>query len=109
MSKWPCATQTYLTRLVNYIRFNTPGGYFEITDVTFPVQCDDGTVKLNSALRKWSDMILDVSKKMQRDLDAGLSYKDEMEKVGYTDVKVRVDMWPMNRWPKGAKNKEIGM
>lgn len=91
------------------IGFNTPGGYFEITDVTFPVACDDGTVGPDSALRKWSDMLLDIGKKIGRDLDAAKSYKEEMEKVGYTDIGVRVDVWPMNRWPKGAKNKEIGM
>ena len=91
------------------VRFNTPGGYLEVTDVTFPVECDDGTVTADSALRKWSDMLLDVGKKTGRDLDAAKSYKEEMEKVGYTDIGVRVDVWPMNQWPKGAKNKEIGI
>jgi hypothetical protein len=97
--------ETYLTR----IRFTTPGGYFEITDVTFPCECDDGTMGPDSALRKWSNLLLDVGKKTGRDLDAAKSYKEEMEKAGFTDIGVRVDMWPMNRWPKGDRNKELGM
>ena len=77
--------------------------------MTFPVQCDDDTMPADSALKKWSDLLLDVGKKIGRDLDAAKSYKEEMEKVGYTDIGVRVDVWPMNQWPKGAKNKEIGI
>jgi hypothetical protein len=62
----------------------------------------------DSALRKWSSMLVDVGRKTGRDLDSAKYYKEEMEKVGYTDIGVRVDVWAMNRWPKGAKNKELG-
>ena len=77
--------------------------------MAFPVECDDDTMTADSALRKWSDMLLDIGKKIGRDLDAAKSYKEEMERVGYTDIGVRVDSSPMNQWPKGAKNKDIGM
>jgi hypothetical protein len=80
-----------------------------MTDVAFPAECDDGTMGPDSALRKWSDLLIEVGRKTGRDLDSAKSYKSEMEKAGYTDVGVRVDMWAMNRWPKGAKNKELGM
>jgi hypothetical protein len=95
-------------RLINF-RYNTPGGYFEITDVAFPVECDDGTMGPDSALRKWSSLLLDIGQKTGRDLDAAKHYKEEMEKAGYIDVGVRVDVWAMNRWPKGTKNKVLGM
>lgn len=77
--------------------------------MVFPVECDDGTMGPDSALKKWSDMLLDIGKKTGRDLDSGKYYKEEMAKVGYTDIGVHVDVWAMNRWPKGAKNKELGM
>lgn len=37
---------------------------------------------------------------MQHGLDAGLSYKDKIKKVGYTNTKVRVDVLPIDRWPR---------
>jgi len=52
--------------------------------------------------------MLEVSKKIGRGLDCALEYKAQMERAGYIDIEEVVDIWPMNRWPKDPKFKELG-
>jgi hypothetical protein len=87
----------------------TPGGYIEHSDVTFPCGCDDGTLPEDSALKKWGEMVLSASQKIGRPLDSAIRYKQEMEEAGFVDVVEYVDLWPINKWPKDPKYKELGM
>ncbi|EHL01606.1 putative glutathione S-transferase GSTF2 [Glarea lozoyensis 74030] len=87
----------------------TPGGYIEHSDVTFPCGCDDGTLPEDSALKKWGEMVLSASQKIGRPLDSAIRYKQEMEEAGFVDIVEYVDLWPINKWPKDPKYKELGL
>jgi len=87
----------------------TPGGYIELTDIVFPMRSDDGTLKEDSYMLQWINTLVDASKKVGRDLNASATYKAEMERVGYTDIVETMYVWPINRWPKDSKFKELGM
>jgi len=87
----------------------TPGGYIEHSDVVFPFACDDGTMPNDCALNEWSKLMLDGSEKIGRSVGSGVFYKEQMEAAGFVDVHEVIDLWPLNKWPKNAKYKELGM
>ncbi|KAH6672371.1 S-adenosyl-L-methionine-dependent methyltransferase [Halenospora varia] len=89
--------------------FTNPGGWLELSDVIFPVGCDDGTMGPQTALHKWSTVIFDASLKMDRPLNSAKTYKKLMEEAGYVDVVEKIDRWPTNKWPKDPKYKELGL
>jgi len=89
--------------------FLTPGGYLELSDIIYPVHCDDGTLKPDSALARCYDLLLEASVKLGRPLNSGLFYKKQMEEVGFVDIVERRDVWASGRWPKDPKLKELGV
>ncbi|KAK0113507.1 hypothetical protein ONS96_014370 [Cadophora gregata f. sp. sojae] len=86
----------------------TPGGYIEVSDICFPVLTDDNSFPEDSALQSWAQQQLKGSKIIGRPLDAAKNHQAELQRVGYTDVTVKHFIWPMNRWPKDEKYKELG-
>jgi len=87
----------------------SPGGYIEVSDICFPVLTDDDTFPKDSALQSWANQQLNGSKIIGRALDVAKNHQAELQRVGYTDVTVKHFVWPMNRWPKDPKYKELGM
>ncbi|KAK7415024.1 hypothetical protein QQX98_006161 [Neonectria punicea] len=85
-----------------------PGGWLETVDIC-PIACDDRNMKDDSALARWVTQLLDGTRKVSRPFDGALRYKMQMEEVGFRDVTQVVFKWPMNRWPKDPKLKEIDL
>ncbi|KAM0494936.1 hypothetical protein ACHAP8_008314 [Fusarium lateritium] len=77
-------------------------------DIIYPLLSDDGSLAKDSALSKWSEMLHDIFTKNGRPMDSALKYKDQLEEAGYTDVNIVKRKWPLNRWPKDPKHKQIG-
>jgi hypothetical protein len=69
---------------------------------------DDDTLSKDSALYKWSKMLLDAFTAMGSGLDSALRYKDQLEEAGFTNVEVVKRKWPLNSWPKDPKYKQLG-
>jgi hypothetical protein len=89
-------------------RFLNPGGTLELIDIVYPLQSDDGTLSEESSLSKWSKMLLDGFTANGRPLDSALKYKEQLTEAGFVDVNVVKRKWPLNRWPKNQKYKQIG-
>lgn len=89
--------------------FSSPGAYIELTDQICPIRCDDGTLPENSALKKWSELLLESTLKVGRGFDSSLYYGEQLKNAGFVDIKLEVAKWPMNQWPKDKKLKEIGI
>lgn len=86
----------------------TPGGYIEIDDSVFPFGCDDGTMTPDSALAKWTTLLLEASKKFNHSLDSATTYQEALMKAGYVDVQIVANPWPLNSWARDRRFKEIG-
>lgn len=86
-----------------------PGGYIELADMMFPLACDDGTLTESSALRKWSNLLLEGTMKAGRPVNSAKNYKEQLEAAGFTKVVKERFIWPLNRWPKDKTLKEIGI
>ncbi|KAL3419538.1 methyltransferase domain-containing protein [Phlyctema vagabunda] len=86
-----------------------PGGYLEVSDLTFPTLVDDDTYPENSALKRWGVQGVEASIKLGRPINSAESYKQQMIDAGFEDVIEVKNKWPTNRWPKDRHMKELGM
>lgn len=85
-----------------------PKGWFEVQDIAFPVQCDDGTLAEDSYLYQWSSYMIQASEKIGRSGRGPAWYKQQMIAEGFVNVTEVVYKWPMNRWPANPHYKNIG-
>ncbi|KAJ4326684.1 hypothetical protein N0V84_002910 [Fusarium piperis] len=86
----------------------TPGGYFEVGDLSLPMGCDDGTVSKDSAIWKWHDALYEASKKIGRTIQSVAHDTAVLEKAGFVDIVHRQFKWPFSSWALDPKLKEIG-
>ncbi|KAK2674582.1 hypothetical protein RAB80_009566 [Fusarium oxysporum f. sp. vasinfectum] len=73
-----------------------------------PPTSDDGTMAPETALYKWSKLLLEATEKMGRPFGETMTYKTQMEAAGFRNVTQRVFKWPQNGWPRDPKYKELG-
>lgn len=85
-----------------------PGGYLEMQDLTNPLACDDGTLHEGLELYRLGHLLVEASDKAGRPNNTAPKYKEYLEKAGFVDVVEKKLKWPLNRWPKDKKYKEIG-
>ncbi|KAK2001873.1 methyltransferase domain-containing protein [Colletotrichum falcatum] len=85
-----------------------PGGYLELQDNMFPLQCQDGPMPDSYAPYKWSKLLVGGSDKLGRSITASASFKQMLEDAGFVDVEERRAIWPLNPWPKDKKLNTIG-
>ncbi len=61
-----------------------------------------------SALRQWSNSLIDASKVARRSLDGGHNLKRWYIEAGFVDVHEKVYKIPLNGWPRNPNLKRIG-
>ncbi|EFX03519.1 sam domain protein [Grosmannia clavigera kw1407] len=83
-------------------------GWVEIQDIDFPLQCADGSLPSDSAMRRWSDLMLEASRKSGYLLDTCGKAAELMREAGFVDI-VRVPYkWPIGPWPRDPSLKQLG-
>ncbi|TPX15023.1 uncharacterized protein E0L32_004853 [Thyridium curvatum] len=83
-------------------------GWLEIQDIDFPLVCDDGTLPDDSPMKRWSDLMLEAGERSGFHLNTCGKAAEMMKDAGFVDI-VRIPFkWPMNRWPKDPRAKQIG-
>ena len=85
-----------------------PGGWLEVQDIGFPVQCDDGSLPQDCNLNQWSENMIKATEAVGRNAKGPLWYKSQLQDAGFANVKEVVYKWPMNRWPADPHYKELG-
>ncbi|KAF9871155.1 hypothetical protein CkaCkLH20_11324 [Colletotrichum karsti] len=85
-----------------------PGGYLELQEIDIFAKSDDETLKTDSALNKWCNLIHDASEKLGRPFISVATLKALMIDAGFQDVTVTTLKWPTNGWPKDRTHKELG-
>jgi len=89
-------------------RYLNPGGYIELAGTCLPVRTEDQTLPVDSALEKWSRLILEAGEKIGRPMNSAASYKLQLQDAGFVNVVEIKYKWPQNQWPKDPKSKELG-
>lgn len=85
-----------------------PGGYAELQDVDAFMKSDDNTLTEDHALRKWNVLLDKAAKEHGTPFIEMDRLKQLMAEVGFVDIKEIPFKWPINRWPKEKKFKELG-
>lgn len=85
-----------------------PGGYFEMQEIYFKPHSYDETIE-GTALQSWNAQLVECAKMLGRDWYCTRNYKQWFEDVGFENVVERRFHWPINTWPKGKKNKQLGL
>lgn len=86
----------------------TPGGYAELQDVDVFIRSDDNTLTEDHALRKWGLLLDKAAKEHGTPFMDTNRFKPLMAEVGFVDIKEKPFKWPINRWPKDKRFKELG-
>jgi hypothetical protein len=84
------------------------GGWLELQDIDFPIKCDDGSIPEDSPLRVWSDLMLEAGDRSGFKLNTCGQAAEMMRAVGFVDIHTIPFKWPINRWPKDPKHKQVG-
>jgi hypothetical protein len=90
-------------------RHLNPGGYIEVTDISFPIRMDDAVFPPDSALEKWGNLMLESAKNIGRPSNSAESYKSQLVAAGFEKVVETQYKWPQNDWPVDPKLKEMGL
>ena len=90
------------------LRFLSPGGSFEVQDISFNLRCDDSSLPKDSDFSKWAAFMLQASINLGAPLDSVESVKALMIEIGFVDVEQRIYSWPQNSWPADSRHKLIG-
>ncbi|KAL6364728.1 hypothetical protein LRP88_00700 [Fusarium phalaenopsidis] len=85
-----------------------PGGWIECQDITFPAECDDGTLKKGSYIDQWSSLMIESTNIFGRGAQSAKKYKQQMIDAGFVNVTEVIYRWPTNRWPADPYYKELG-
>lgn len=85
------------------------GGWFELQDLTFPVGNDDNTLTKEHAVYKWSEDMLEASRRIHQDLDNPPKYAQWMSDAGFINVNQVFLKCLANPWPKDKGLKTLGM
>ncbi|KAH7110649.1 S-adenosyl-L-methionine-dependent methyltransferase [Dactylonectria estremocensis] len=85
-----------------------PGGYMEFQEVEVQMRSDDSTLTENHPLSKWCTRLDEACNILGRPWVVFADVKEIMAEVGFTDIVDSQFKWPINRWPKDKKFKELG-
>ncbi|KAI9051879.1 hypothetical protein LZ554_004135 [Drepanopeziza brunnea f. sp. 'monogermtubi'] len=86
-----------------------PGGWLEMQELCFPARCDDGSNDPGNSITRWNNLMLEASIEMGKPLNNPPHYAQWMMDAGFTDVHSSLYKWPSNTWPKGEKEKTLGL
>jgi SAM-dependent methyltransferase len=96
ISDWPKLVK-------NCFDFLSPGGWVEFQDWDLRWYSEDGSLKPDSALAKWVDLLVEASKKMGRDHLPGGKLEGWVRDAGFTEVHHQKFRIPVGRWPKDER------
>ncbi|KAK1672847.1 S-adenosyl-L-methionine-dependent methyltransferase [Colletotrichum godetiae] len=89
-----------------------PGGYIELQDNSFPIMCDDDTMPPNSAIARWSTLLMEATELMGRPCNAPSSFKQLLDLAGFEAIVEEKTIWPIGPWNAGnnhPRDREIGV
>ena len=77
-------------------------------DVYFKPHSNDGTTD-GTHLEKWNNLLIKGAAKIGRDWHCTAKYAQWFSEVGFVDVVEHKFAWPNGTWPRGKKQKTMGL
>lgn len=85
-----------------------PNGVLEMQDPQMPISCIDSSMD-GHPIQEWSTEICRGAAALGRPLTNSKYYGKWMREAGFVDIVEKHFYWPLNTWPKGKKEKMLGM
>ena len=86
-----------------YLRNTKPGGWIELQEAGGALESDDGTLKSDSGLLQYWNVLLDLGVKLGMDFQVGQKLGPLMEAAGYVNVQVKKFKIPIGPWAKVSR------
>ncbi|TDZ31930.1 Secondary metabolism regulator LAE1 [Colletotrichum spinosum] len=86
-----------------------PGGYLELNETDIAPECDDGTLKEDSAPVRSVRLWYEAMEALGTPFETFSRMKDVLIKIGFDNVHMQRFKWPTNGWPKDHRYKETGI
>ncbi|OLN81322.1 Phosphoethanolamine N-methyltransferase 1-like protein 1 [Colletotrichum chlorophyti] len=94
--------------LAQAYRVLKPGGWVELQEMRWKIDCDDGTQKPDYSLVEMTNYINEGLHKFGYDLYASETNPQRLETAGFTNLIHDVKKVPLGPWPKDSILKKIG-
>jgi hypothetical protein len=85
-----------------------PGGWLEMQDICLPILSDDGSIE-GTALQRWCTLVLEASARVGRSWSQSQRYTSALREARFTEIHHVRYQWPLGPWPKGRREKELGV
>jgi hypothetical protein len=85
-----------------------PGGILELQDPQMPPLCIDASMS-GTALEEWSIVVPLGAENLGRVVTNSRYYPKWMAEIGFVDIVEKHYYWPLNSWPRGKREKLVGM
>jgi hypothetical protein len=85
-----------------------PGGWMESQEPFCDIDCDDGPIPEDHAVKRWFSELCSASLAAGRPLHVTPMIKQWYIDAGFVDVHEKVYKIPMNGWPRVPRLKQIG-
>ncbi|TGZ77539.1 UMTA methyltransferase family protein [Ascodesmis nigricans] len=96
-------------QLINQAFTHTnPGGWVELTEFSFEIVSNDGTLVPNTALAQYFDTLVNAYKRVGQVFPCPKMMRESMENAGFVDIVEKTFNTPWGPWPKNEKLREIG-
>ncbi|TGZ76703.1 S-adenosyl-L-methionine-dependent methyltransferase [Ascodesmis nigricans] len=96
-------------RLVNQaFRHTKPGGWTELSEISFDVHSKDGTMTEDTAIYKYMQIGTEAYRRLGIVFPGPSMMRECMENAGYVDVVAKTINIPWGPWPKNKKLRELG-
>lgn len=85
-----------------------PGGYIEQIEWSPHIRSLDGTLSSTSALRQWTDNIIEVGVRTGKTWEIAENMGGLIREAGFVDVVEKRFKWPLGPWASDQRLKDIG-
>ncbi|KAK1526052.1 methyltransferase domain-containing protein [Colletotrichum costaricense] len=86
-----------------------PGGFIELQDNAFPILCQDGTLKPDDPMARWSTLMMEGTELIGRPITVPARFRSMLSEAGFVDVVEHKRVWPTSPWPLNPELKELGV
>lgn len=75
----------------------------------YQVQCDDGTMKKDSVMTKWLELLKQALQNLGPDVDRPLKLAESLREAGFVNIEEKSFKVPIGTWPKNKTLRLIGL
>ncbi|KAK7438950.1 methyltransferase domain-containing protein [Colletotrichum acutatum] len=86
-----------------------PGGFIELQDNAFPILCQDGTLKPDDPMARWSTLMMEGTELIGRPITVPARFRSMLSEAGFVDVVEHKRVWPTSPWPLNPELQELGV